>query len=101
MKTNEPTKQPKEVKAEVSFEIIGEDKPTKYDKRRKRWARIARWSLLALVVSLLSGLPFGLNIYSMAATVISTVVLWIAIDGAGTTHPDEPGGSNIPWGFWL
>lgn len=101
MKTNEVTKQPKEIKAEISFEIIGEDEPTKYDKRRKRWACIASWSLLALVVSILSGLPFGLNIYSLAATAISTVVFWIAIDGASTTHPDEPGYSNIPWGFWL
>ena len=38
MKTNEVTKQPKEIKAEISFEIIGEDEPTKYDKRRKRCA---------------------------------------------------------------
>ncbi len=97
MKTNEVTKQPKEIKAEISFEIIGEDEPTKYDKRRKRWACASRWALLALVVSILSCLPFGLNIYSLVATAISTLVLWIAIDGASTTHPDEPGYYNVPW----
>ena len=101
MKTNEVTKQQKEIKAEISFEIIGEDKPTKYDKRRKRWACISRWALLALVVSILSCLPFGLNIYSLAATAISTVVLWIAIDGASTTHPDEPGYYDVPWEAWF
>ena len=57
MKTNEVTKHPKEIKAEISIEIIGEDKPTKYDKRRKRWACVSCWALLALVVSILSGLP--------------------------------------------
>ena len=40
MKTNEVTKHPKEIKAEISFEIIGEDEPTKYDKRRERWSTI-------------------------------------------------------------
>jgi hypothetical protein len=101
MKTNEVTKHPKEIKAEISFEIIGEDEPTKYDKRRKRWACISRWALLALVVSILSCLPFGLNIYSLVATAISTVVFWIALDGASTTHPDEPGYHNVPWESWL
>jgi hypothetical protein len=101
MKTNEVTKHPKEIKAEISFEIIGEDELTKYDKRRKRWACISRWALLALVVSILSCLPFGLNIYSLVATAISTVVFWIALDGASTTHPDEPGYHNVPWEAWF
>lgn len=92
---------PKEIKAEISIEIIGEDEPTKYDKRRKRWACVARWSLLALAISILSGLPFGLNIYSLAATAISTIAFWIALDGAGSTHPEEPGYYDTPWGFWL
>lgn len=101
MKTNEVTKQPKEIKAEISFEIIGEEEPMKYDKRRERWACACRWALLALVVSILSCLPFGLNIYSLVATAISTLVLWIAIDGASTTHPDEPGYYNVPWEAWF
>lgn len=101
MKTDKITNKPKEIKAEISIEVIGEDEPTKYEKRRKRWARVIPWSLLALVVSILSGVPFGLNIYSLVATAISTIVFWVALDGAGSTHPDEPGYGNIPWGFWL
>lgn len=98
---SEVAEKPKVIKAEISIEIIGEDEPTKYDKRRKRWACVIPWSLLALAISILSGLPFGLNIYSLAATAISTIVFWIALDGAGSTHPDEPGYYDTPWGFWL
>ena len=39
-------KEPKHViTAEISIEVTGEDEPTKYDKRRERWAVICFWAL--------------------------------------------------------
>ncbi|MDD5876994.1 MAG: hypothetical protein PUC81_06340 [Prevotellaceae bacterium] len=89
MKTNEVTKHPKEIKAEISFEIIGEDEPTKYDKRRERWSTIAAWALLSLIASIIYAMVVGLEISSLLFCSISFVVFFFAWMKSTDIDPNE------------
>lgn len=69
MKMNEVTKQPKEIKAEISVEIIGEDDAPKVE-QNNHWAVIAVLSLIALIASLfINGIAF---LISLTVFIVST-----------------------------
>ncbi len=94
--TNDVANKPEHViEAKISIEVTGEDEPTKYDKRRERWGAIAFWSLVALVLSIISFF-IAMNAYSLFAIVISVVVSGYSLANACYIDPEEPTGP-MPW----
>lgn len=90
-------KEPKHViTAEISIEITGEDEPTKYDKRRERWAVICFWALLAYIISALFLIFVDINVYFCFAFVISTSVCIFSFFKASYIDPEEPT-DPMPW----
>ena len=90
-------KEPKHViTAEISIEVTGEDEPTKYDKRRERWAVICFWALLAYIISALFLIFVDINVYFFFAFVISTSVCIFSFFKASYIDPEEPTGP-MPW----
>ena len=90
-------KEPKHViTAEISIEVTGEDEPTKYDKRRERWAVICFWALLAYIISALFLIFVDINVYFCFAFVISTSVCIFSFFKASYIEPEEPTGP-MPW----
>ena len=90
-------KEPKHViTAEISIEVTGEDEPTKYDKRRERWAVICFWALLASIISALFLIFMDINVYFCFAFVISTSVCVFSFFKASDIDPEEPTGP-MPW----
>ena len=90
-------KEPKHViTAEISTEVTGEDEPTKYDKRRERWAVICFWALLAYIISVLFLIFVDINVYFCFAFVISTSVCIFSFFKASYIDPEEPTGP-MPW----
>lgn len=90
-------KEPKHViTAEISIEVTGEDEPTKYDKRRERWAVICFWALLAYIISALFLIFLDINVYFCFAFVISTSVCIFSFFKASYIDPEEPTDS-MPW----
>ena len=90
-------KEPKHViTAEISIEVTGEDEPTKYDKRRERWAVICFWALLAYIISALFLIFVDINVYFCFAFVISTSVCIFSFFKASYIDPEEPKGP-MPW----
>ena len=86
-------KEPKHViTAEISIEVTGEDEPTKYDKRRERWAVICFWALLAYIISVLFLIFVDINVYFCFAFVISTSVCIFSFFKASYIDPEEPTG---------
>ena len=90
-------KEPKHViTAEISIEVTGEDEPTKYDKRRERWAVICFWALLAYIISALFLIFVDINVYFCFAFVISTSVCIFSFFKASYIDPEEPT-DPMPW----
>ena len=90
-------KEPKHViTAEISIEVTGEDKPTKYDKRRERWAVICFWALLAYIISALFLIFVDINVYFCFAFVICTSVCIFSFFKASYIDPEEPT-DPMPW----
>lgn len=90
-------KEPKLViTAEISIEVTGEDEPTKYDKRRERWAVICFWALLAYIISVLFLIFVDINVYFCFAFVISTSVCIFSFFKASYIDPEEPT-DPMPW----
>ncbi len=90
-------KEPKHViTAEISIEVTGEDEPTKYDKRRERWAVICFWALLAYIISVLFLIFVDINVYFCFAFVISTSVCIFSFFKAFDIDPEEPT-YPMPW----
>ena len=90
-------KEPKHViTAEISIEVTGEDEPTKYDKRRERWAVICFWALLAYIISALFLIFVDINVYFCFAFVISTSVCIFSFFKASYIDPEEPT-FPMPW----
>ena len=90
-------KEPKHViTAEISIEVTGEDEPTKYDKRRERWAVICFWALLAYIISALFLIFVDINVYFCLAFVISTSVCIFSFFKASYIDPKEPT-YPMPW----
>ena len=90
-------KEPKHViTAEISIEVTGEDEPTKYDKRRERWAVIFIWALLASIISALFFVFVDMNVYFSIAFIISTSVCSFSFFKASDIDPEEPTGP-MPW----
>lgn len=90
-------KEPKHViTAEISIEVTGEDEPTKYDKRRERWAVICFWALLAYIISALFLIFVDINVYFCFAFVISTSVCIFSFFKAFDIDPEEPT-DPMPW----
>lgn len=90
-------KEPKHViTAEISIEVTGEDEPTKYNKRRERWAVICFWALLAYIISVLFLIFVDINVYFCFAFVISTSVCIFSFFKASYIDPEEPTGP-MPW----
>ena len=90
-------KEPKLViTAEISIEVTGEDEPTKYDKRRERWAVICFWALLAYIISALFLIFVDINVYFCFAFVISTSVCIFSFFKASYIDPEEPT-DPMPW----
>lgn len=85
------------IKAEISIEVIGEDEPTKYDKRRERWAVVALCSLVVLVLSVISFFMV-VNEYSFWLIGISVVVSGYTLAKAMGMDPKEPSGPT-PWWY--
>lgn len=92
---NEVKKPEHVIKAEVSIEVTGEDEPTKYDKRRDRWAVVAACSLVVLVLSTISFF-IEMNGISFWLVVISVAVSGYSLAHVGHIDPDEPTGPT-PW----
>ncbi len=91
------TNTPKHViKAEISIEVTGEDEPTKYDKRRERWAVVAIWSMVAHIISALFFIFVDISMYSFFALVISTTICVFSFIKASDIDPGEPTG-QMPW----
>lgn len=84
------------ITAEISIEVTGEDEPTKYDKRRERWAVICFWALLAYIISALFLIFVDINVYFCFAFVISTSVCFFSFFKASDIDPEEPTGP-MPW----
>ena len=84
------------ITAEISIEVTGEDEPTKYDKRRERWAVICFWALLAYIISVLFLIFVDINVYFCFAFVISTSVCIFSFFKASYIDPEEPTGP-MPW----
>ena len=84
------------ITAEISIEVTGEDEPTKYDKRRERWAVICFWALLAYIISALFLIFVDINVYFCFAFVISTSVCIFSFFKASYIDPEEPTDS-MPW----
>ena len=90
-------KEPRHViTAEISIEVTGEDEPTKYDKRRERWAVICFWALLAYIISALFLIFVDINVYFCFAFVISTSVCIFSFFKASYIDPEEPT-DPMPW----
>ena len=90
-------KEPKLViTAEISIEVTGEDEPTKYDKRRERWAVICFWALLAYIISALFLIFVDINVFFCFAFVISTSVCIFSFFKASYIDPEEPT-DPMPW----
>ncbi len=90
-------KEPKHViTAEISIEVTGEDEPTKYDKRRERWAVICFWALLAYIISALFLIFVDINVYFCFAFVICTSVCIFSFFKASYIDPEEPT-DTMPW----
>ena len=90
-------KEPKHViTAEISIEVTGEDEPTKYDKRRERWAVICFWALLAYIISTLFLIFVDINVYFCFAFVISTSVCIFSFFKSFDIDPEEPT-DPMPW----
>ena len=90
-------KEPKHViTAEISIEVTGEDEPTKYDKRRERWAVICFWALLAYIISALFLIFVDINVYFCFAFFISTSVCIFSFFKASYIDPEEPT-YPMPW----
>lgn len=90
-------KEPKHViTAEISIEVTGEDEPTKYGKRRERWAVICFWALLAYIISVLFLIFVDINVYFCFAFVISTSVCIFSFFKASYIDPEEPT-DPMPW----
>lgn len=90
-------KEPKHViTAEISIEVTGEDEPTKYDKRRERWAVICFWALLAYIISALFLIFVDINVFFCFAFVISTSVCIFSFFKASYIDPEEPT-DPMPW----
>lgn len=90
-------KEPKHViTAEISIEVTGEDEPTKYDKRRERWAVICFWALLAYIISALFLIFVDINVYFCFAFVICTSVCIFSFFKASYIDPEEPT-YPMPW----
>ena len=90
-------KEPKHViTAEISIEVTGEDEPTKYDKRRERWAVICFWALLAYIISALFLIFVDINVFFCFAFVISTSLCIFSFFKASYIDPEEPTGP-MPW----
>ena len=89
-------KEPKHViTAEISIEVTGEDEPTKYDKRRERWAIVALCSLAVLALSVISFFMF-VNEYFFGLIIISVIVSGYSLAKAMFIDPEEPTG-HTPW----
>ena len=93
---NEPKESKHVITAEISIEVTGEDEPTKYDKRRERWAVICFWALLAYIISVLFLIFVDINVYFCFAFVISTSVCIFSFFKASYIDPEEPTGP-MPW----
>ena len=90
-------KEPKHIiTAEISIEVTGEDEPTKYDKRRERWAVICFWALLAYIISALFLIFVDINVFFCFAFVISTSVCIFSFFKASYIDPEEPT-DPMPW----
>lgn len=76
------------VNVEVRIEAA-QSRPTKYDKRRHRWAVAAVCALVALAASVLSCILAGLTLFTAAAAAASSVVFWICLINSGDTYPEE------------
>ena len=84
------------ITAEISIEVTGEDEPTKYDKRRERWAVICFWALLAYIISALFLIFVDINVYFCFAFVICTSVCIFSFFKASYIDPEEPT-DPMPW----
>lgn len=97
--TDIPANKPEHViTAKISIEVTGEDEPTKYDKRRERWAVVAVWSFIALLLSAVLFFTVAMNVYVLGISITSAVVLGLSISGATSFGDDEPTGST-PWWY--
>ena len=89
MKENDNTNKPKEIKAEISIEVTGENKPTKYALKRAKWAARARWSLLAVIASLIYTIIVGIEVSSFVFFGISVFSLFFSWAKSIDTAPEE------------
>ena len=83
------SKQGHVIKAEISIEIVGEDEPTKYEKRRLFWSKVGLFSVVAYIVSLITFCLGILPAISYIVGGICVVLFFLSIYGANNISPKE------------
>lgn len=85
-----------EIKIKISAEVTGKEKPTKYDKRRERWAFVALWAFAALLVSSIFLFTIATNIYMFVVAFLSGLILSLSLALSMSHGINEPTG-RVPW----
>lgn len=90
------------ITAKITIETSGDDKPSKYDRRRKFWGRVMALSVIGIIVSVLVGCisPYieVSSVYGGIALIINTILFFVSLGGACHVSPKEPTGTN-PWWY--
>ena len=93
---------PKRIDADIRIEITGEDKPTKYEKRRERWSAVGLAAVvigvLAVIVCCAAPSFSKLSLAAGITFIVCFIVFLFSLNGASSTGRDEPSGF-FPWWF--
>lgn len=90
------------ITAKITIETSGNDKPSKYEKRRKNWGGVLALSVVGIIVSVLVGCisPYiGISsVYGGVALIVNVILFFVSLGGACYVSPEEPTGTN-PWWY--
>lgn len=90
------------ITAKITIETSGDDKPSKYDKRREFWGRVMALSVIGIIVSVLvcciSPYIEVSSVYGGIALIINTILFFVSLGCACHVSPKEPTGTN-PWWY--
>lgn len=84
------------VTAKFSIEVTGEDEPTIHDKRRARWAVVALFFFVALILSILFFSFVDMSGYAFWSIIINMLAFCVSIHKATNRSSKEPTG-HVPW----
>lgn len=90
------------ITAKIAIETSDNDKPSKYDKRRKYWGGVLALSVVGVIVSALVACisPYiGISsVYGGVALIVNTILFFVSLGGACHVSPKEPTRTN-PWWY--